>query len=417
LKKLKIVVLNRKERAFVKNESLTNLLESLKKKIDIDDLWILMDSGKGKLEYQNQPQIFNYKFFEEYKTNNILKIIDLEKPDIILMPNDFEYMERAFLYAAKLRKIPIVLSLQQGVVETVLVKDNSLIRNRFSIISSRGIFIIKKYIIFLKTLQKVGIKIPEVFKIIIDDLITPFQASEPAGKYGCDLILVANEKMKRGVERRNKKSQIVITGDPSMDSLYKEIIELKNRKRQSSKTKIVLMTTGMLEHGLWTYKMWKETIIQTIKTVNDQFGNEIEFLIKIHPATERISEYEELINELGIKVPIIQSEKLSKVLSDSDIVITYGDSWGTLEAIILDKPVIVVNLFNYPIEKMPFLKEGIIFELKDMGKLKSLILEIQNEKRNQKKVDDFIRKIIFKMDGKSGERSADAIFDLIKEKI
>ena len=78
---------------------------------------------------------------------------------------------------------------------------------------------------------------------------------------------------------------------------------------------------------------------------------------------------------------------------------------------------IVVNLFNYPLEKMPFLKEGIAFELKDMGKLKSLIIKIENEKRNQKKIDDFIRKAIFKMDGKAGERSANAIFDLIKEKI
>ena len=413
---LKILILNRRERAFVKNEGLNNIIDSLKSKTEVEDLWILTDPGKDLASYRTKPLQYNYKFLENYDPIDVLGILDIEKPNVILLPNDYEYVERAFVYAAKLKSIPTVLSLQLGFSDTRRSRDMSLIRNRISILGERGKFILKKYWFLLKTLRKIGYGVGKIFPIIIDDLISPFLDAEPAGKYGCDLILVGSEDMQRWLENRKVKSKIVITGDPLMDSVYKKSVEYKNeQKRATSKMKIVLMTTGMLEHGFWTKKIWETTVTKIITEINTKFKDDVDFLIKIHPATERIEDYERILEKVKVNIPIFQTEKLLDVINDADIIITYGESWGTWEGIFLEKPIIIVNLFDYPIEKMPFVKAGLAKELKNIDELHNLVLKLKNKKPDKEKMENFVRKYLYKLDGKASERSALAIMDVVSE--
>ncbi len=412
MESLKVLLIDRKERAYTKSVTNFNIINALKKKANVNDLWILVESGK-KLDYKNEPLSFNYKFYEDYKTDDLRKILRIEKPNIILISNDYDYFIRSFVPVAKLMEIPIVLLLQMPFFDYYLDKiDRSIIRGQFSILLDRGGYVFRKFLFMLKTYKRLGYSFPYIIKIAAKEIIRPFRYYLGVGQAGCDLILVAGESWQDNLRKKNVKSKIIVTGHAQMDDIYHKILKLgewSNKKR----IKLVLLTTGMVEHGLWTKKEWEKTILSILGQYQKELSNEMDMVIKIHPATERKSVYVKLLKENGYdNIPIYQTEDLLTILNDSDVVITYGYSGGAFEAIFLRKPIIVVNLFDYPINKMPFVKEGLAMEVKDINELKSQIHNAVNQGIDENKLSEFISKYIFKFDGKSSERVADAILDL-----
>jgi len=415
---MKILFTNKKQRAYVKSVPTFNILNALKSKIDVEDLHILTDDGNPTNEFNIDPLKYNYKFFEDYKTDNILEILEKEKPDVLVSTNDYEYLGRAFVLAAKQMKIPTVL-LFQGIFADIYMtrSDHLLIRDRYVILKKRGRFILKKFWQLLKNYRFLNYNPFIIFKLIIDDLITPFLYSEPAGKYGCELILVRNQTDKEVFQKRGIKSKIVITGDPGLDSIYRDISKFPiKHELNKSRIKVVLLTTAMVEHGLWTEKMWEETMTKVVSSICSQYSKEIDFEIKIHPTSERIQDYKRLLKKLGYPVPIYQTEDLMEVVSHGDIILTMeGGSWANWVAVLLKKPLIIVNVVNDPeTKKFAYIKENIAYELRDMNDLGKIIQKIKSEKFDERKVNNFILKQHYKFDGKSGERSADAILEMVK---
>lgn len=410
-KELKILIINRKEQIFSRNATILNILEALKSEFQVKDLWILSESGKNISSYESEPNDFNYKFFEEYNTDSILEILKKENPDLLFVTNDYEYIVRAFVISAKFLQIPVVLSLQAGF--SYYFEKKIAIKSRFNIILERGGFIFKKYKLLLKAYRETKHNIFEILKIVLQDIFRPFFYTELAGRYDCDLILLINQKMKDLLKKFRTKSQLVITGDPLMDSVYENISKYEKREKMNSPLKVVFMTTGVVEHGIWTKKMWSDTIKQTIAMITEEFSNEIELVLKIHPRTERIKDYETLLKEINIEIPILQTENLLDVVNNADLVISYADSWGLWEVLFLKKPLIMINLFNYEIKKMPFVKERVAFELKNLSEFKKIIIKIKRGEKTENKVEDMITKYIFKFDNKASERSVIAIKELI----
>lgn len=412
-KELKILIINRKEQIFSRNATIVNVLKALESEFLVKDLWILSESGKNIFPYNSKSINFNYKFFEEYNTDNVLEILKQEKPDLLFVTNDYEYIVRSFVLSAKFLQIPTVLSLQAGFSN--YFEKKVAIRGRFSIILERGGFILKKYWLLLKTYRETKHGIFKILKIILEDMFRPFFYSELAGRYGCDLILTVNQKMKDILKGFRVKSQIIITGDPLMDSIYENISKYEKKDKINFPLKVVFMTTAVVEHGLWTKKMWSETIKQTISEIKKEFGNEIELILKIHPRSERIGDYEILLKEIDVQIPILQTDNLLDVVNNADLVISYADTWGLWEVFFLKKPIIIINLFNYEIEKMPFVKEGIAFEVKKLSELKKIIEEVKVAKIEDSKIENMITKYIFKFDDKASKRSVIAIKELIKK--
>ncbi len=416
---MKILFTSKKQRAYVKSIPSFNIISALKKiNDDVTDIHILADDGSKDNEYKIKPLEYNYKFFEEYNTDNISRILELEKPDVLISSNDYDYFGRAFIISAKKKNIPTVLLLQGIFVDIYLTKSKKpLVKNRYIILRKRGKFIFKKFRLLLKTYKKLGYSTSKILKLIIDDIITPFFYSEPSGKYGCDLILVTNENDKKALQERGIKSEILITGDPEVDSTFRKIQTYKSKKSTSNKLKIILLTTAMIEHGLWTKKMWEDTMTQVIKGICVDFKEKMELALKIHPTSELIQDYEELFEKIGLKVPIFQTKDLFEVICEADIILTLeGGTWANWSAILVGKPLIIVNtLKDTEVSKFPYLKEKIAYELNDIKELPTIIEEIQKN-YNSEKNKEFIEKQHYKFDGKSSERSAIAIIDLIKKK-
>lgn len=171
------------------------------------------------------------------------------------------------------------------------------------------------------------------------------------------------------------------------------------------------MTTPLVEHGLIDEEKWEIMIKDIIN--NSLKLNNAKLVIKIHPTSEKIEKYKRILNEMQINLPLYQREDLGEIISTSDIVITYGVSSGTLHGIFLKKPVIVYNPFQMPLDDMPYVREGMATELRDIKKLTDMLENIKPVE--DKKIEKFISKYLYKFDGKSGLRASKVILELIKQ--
>ena len=110
VKRIKLLIIDRKIVKKRKNPSVTNLIESLELHTPIEVFWLLLDP---ELQNNNENSIgFNYKDFEDYETTNTSKILKQEKPDLIIISNDYDFKIRSFIPSAKKLRIPIILLIQ-----------------------------------------------------------------------------------------------------------------------------------------------------------------------------------------------------------------------------------------------------------------------------------------------------------------
>ena len=62
---------------------------------------------------------------------------------------------------------------------------------------------------------------------------------------------------------------------------------------------------------------------------------------------------------------------------------------------------------------MPFVKEGVVFELKKMSELRKIIKKVKEDNKSSK-VENMVTKYLFKFDNKASKRSVIAIKRLIE---
>jgi hypothetical protein len=407
------MIVDRKIRLNMENLQFQNILNKLGKKIDIEELWILIEPSLENFEKLEKLK-FNYKEIEEYETNDLVSILDNEKPDLILIGNDYDFFIRSFIIAAKYRKIPIVLLLSVPTSRDYLDKmDFSMIKGKMDTNKNRIGDIANKIMLMLSTYRKTGKNIFSLIKILLNEINTIFSHYQPWGEYGCDLVLVTSMEWKKHLENKKISSKIEVIGYPTMDDVYLKISEIqKNDNLGKTNMEFLLLTTPMVEHGLWTEKEWIETIEKTITEIQNKFPSS-KIKLKIHPISESLEKYTKLIKKFGKNIEIFQREDLIKIINKSDVVITYGQSSSILQAALLEKPIIFVNLFDYPLEKMPFLKEGIGIELNDISKLQDTVSNI-SQKDIENNIRNYINKHLYKFDGNVSERAADAIMKIMK---
>lgn len=407
------MIVDRKIRLNIENLQFQNILNKLGKKIDIEELWILIEPSLENFEKLEKLK-FNYKEIEEYETNDLVSILDNEKPDLILIGNDYDFFIRSFIIAAKYRKIPIVLLLSVPTSRDYLDKmDFSMIKGKIDTNKNRIGDIANKIMLMLSTYRKTGKNIFSLIKILLNEINTIFSHYQPWGEYGCDLVLVTSMGWKKHLENKKISSKIEVIGYPTMDDVYLKISEIqKNNNLGKTNMEFLLLTTPMVEHGLWTEKEWIETIEKIITEIQNKFPSS-KIKLKIHPISESLEKYTKLIKKFGKNIEIFQREDLIKIINKSDFVITYGQSSSILQAALLEKPIIFVNLFNYPLEKMPFLKEGIGIEVNDISKLEDTVSNI-SQKDIENNIRNYINKHLYKFDGNVSERAANAIIKIIK---
>ncbi len=139
-------------------------------------------------------------------------------------------------------------------------------------------------------------------------------------------------------------------------------------------------------------------------------------VVKQHPGETSDAVYHKLANETGLNPFITKNASTLELIAASDLIIG-AESTLDYEAMILDKPVIVVNLGSRP-DSLPFVREGAAlgaYKAEDvLPALRNALSDAETKARLAGGMKKLVEAHCHKVDGKSAERAAEIIRGLIK---
>lgn len=210
------------------------------------------------------------------------------------------------------------------------------------------------------------------------------------------------------VSRGNDAGKFTVTGRPMLDGIKDKVDAFKMQDILNEigiiKTKpIALVITQPYgkEISKQEYEEYVRCVFETAKR-----NTEIFFVVKIHPVQDGIFE-KNIAEEMGsTDIMFVKDIDIFKVIYASDVVIIYFSSVG-LDAMLLDKPVIAVNLGKKP-DFVDYVASGAalgVSRREEMGGiLKKAVCDDETKFRMKAKRDEFIRRYAYKIDGNSTNR-------------
>ena len=239
----------------------------------------------------------------------------------------------------------------------------------------------------------------EIPSIRIEQLFSPQNALLPKGIYYC----VLNEYVKsRLIDRGIDEKYIKVTGQPAFDHVkfYYDLNNniLKSEYGYQEDEKILLwISPGNKD---------QESIISELVRIEEKYSN-FKLIIKLHPNEDG----KKIINQLEkLKSKAkVHSEDLQKLILISDLVITEFSAVG-LEAILLDKPLITLNLTGKE-DRVAYAEAGAALGVYNLNAIEEAIIKVFEDStlievlmKNRKKfhsdglaaekVNDFIKQLI-----------------------
>ena len=406
-----------------------NLLPILRTKAKVHMIWLVYLPDKINLP---QPTNSDSTILNIHDYKNALDVIQEAKPDLIF---DNEYMSLIDLScdrAAKFSNIPVVSPVPRPfgfraprsmILKTTVMNffssstphDTSQNKKQFM---KRGSFYIYKLFFLLRTLKatNVGIRrIVTIFYFILKNMFSSKHIID--SRFETDLIRLESERyLKPFIDAGFKRSNLVVTGNPIYDKAFKRIQNLKPSAKKDDKIKILFAPVQKYETGFWTKKQ-RDTSIKEIVTQISKHKDKMSLVVKIHPSTVILSDYQSIINKIDPSIPILQTGDFLDFLADADIVISFQSNSSTLVySLIAKKPIIICNFFNE--ERFDdFLERDLALECKEPNTLvKSIHRILSSNPATKQKVDDFIQEYFYKADGHSSKRLCDAIMQLLENR-
>lgn len=407
-----------------------DLLPILKTKTNVHITWLIYKPEKLNLPSQEDPDT---TILDIHDYNNAVEVVQKVKPDIIYVLPGLNAPDYALSLAGKFLHIPVV----GGELGNVFFTKKSRIGLIISYINQffqrsvptdtnenqkqlmrRGRFFIYKHIFLLRTFKAVKMDrlkiLSELF--ILFRMYFGLEANAIYSKFACTLHFLDNENMmKRLADAGVEKSSLVVTGNPTYDVVFKRLQKFKSSIRKDDKIRILLVTINLPAMGeRWT-KRRRDSAVKGIVTEIYKHKEEMSLVVKIHPTSEVLSEYQSLINPIDPSVLIYQKEDIVDLLEMSDVIIGTSASTAILCALIAKKPIIIHNCFN--VDNDVFLENGLALECKQLSKLVTSIYDVlSSNPASPEKVENFIRGFLYSLDGCASERISHAIMELLGTK-
>lgn len=394
------------------SKGIYSILSSLRTAFEVQEIWLTRQGGSNSKTYQNSVETYNIYNFHDGR-----EIIEGLRPDLIILNSDYEYLTRSLLRAGTALKIPVVMLIAAFPFWVDQDAGIDMISGRLHALRTKGGSLGRRYFFLLRTLVSCGYGFPFILKTILKDIIVPFTSYEPTYKFGgADLNIVStpewiNTLVKNGIDKKS----IVVAGDWGMDLIYDRISHLEKKALSPDKLEILFVTTAMVEHGYWKPGMRNKLVTEVINTVKKEFGDKCCLKLKIHPASENFEEYRKLVDSVDPSIEVIQKSELLPLINDSSVIVTFGESWALFEALLLSKPIFIMNLFDEDTAKNPFLDERLAIECKTVEEFVDRLKNTDGLKCYSGDLASFLEKSIYKFDGKSGERAANYIMSLIQK--
>ena len=222
-------------------------------------------------------------------------------------------------------------------------------------------------------------------------------------------------------------SKPIVTGCPRFDIYINN--KAKNSKEKIckllgldiNKRLIVFASQGDMSKASFpnyhlNFNQHKDVFCAVIKSV-ENFQN-AQLVFKLHPGESIYGLQNVLGDKIGSNIRIIENISLLDLLKSCDILIM-GFSTVGLEAMILNKPVISVNLLSAPLYEGPFANSGAVIEVrtsKDIAPtIQKVLYDSQILSKLKQKMKEFVHNNAYIQDGKASKRVADLIILMIEE--
>lgn len=396
-----------------------NFLSVLKTKFDVKLFWLVYTPDKLKI-FENPSN--DEEILDIHNFSNAFELIEKIKPDLVYASPDWSFVDYAISSAATNFDIPIffmVHAKDYSVIKKQLFQNIKTNFTRFfeSSVSSntennnkiafRGRFFLFKYMFLVKT----KIRLRESIFSTLFNLWSYILSGNNHSKFAPDTIqFLENEQLIQPLINLGfQKSNLIVTGNPMYDSFFQQIkksTELNNPK------KILFAPSTLYEHGFCSLKDQNFTTQQIVKKISEN-SDKFKLLVKIHPSTSSISEYETLIHQIDPNIPIFQKGGIEDYLDDVDIVISSQTSTAEIYALLAHKKIVICNFFDSEIDLL--VKEGIAISCSKPNMILSSLddsiqLDTYDFARN-----NFIKKFMYKLDGNSSKRILDNLITILEK--
>ena len=274
-------------------------------------------------------------------------------------------------------------------------------------------FIFYKFLFCLRTFKKVY-SLSKFFKSIFLILKAQyFQLKHLDPRFAIDLHCLLNKNQYDDLKKHGfQEETLCLVGNPMYDDLFLKKNQLKNKKNEIPS--ILFAPDPFYEHGDWTKSQRDFIFKEIVKKLND---SNFSVKIKIHPSGSKLEDYQKLLEDIDIQIPIFQSGSIEDFLYKTNLVITYSSvSTGIQYAALLGIPIIICNFFNRE-DKIWSLKDSnLALEIKDVNELLPKINESLKEiSTSESNLKQYIEKYLYRDDGKSSERMVNAVFNLLEK--
>lgn len=403
-----------------------NLLSELRKKTAVEIIWFVYQPEKHLVT----KNIDGFKVIYMQDFDNGLDVISEEKPDVVFATADEDIPSYTFALSAKSLNIPVVSfvfndyghgrslstlwkSYATRFFEKSIPTDTSEKKPQFM---RRGRFFVKKYFFLLKTQRALRINPLKIFKsffIILSVFLKETGAYTVDSRFANNLHFLESEDviepfLKGGFE----KSTLLVTGNPQYDIVFQKSFQMKDEKKEG-KLRVLFAPNTLYETGFWTRSQRDMIVAEIIKQII-QKKNKISLVVKIHPSTAILSDYEQLIHTIDPTIPIYQKGDITPFLEQCDVLISSESGSGERCALIFRKPIVSCN-FLKEVRRNLLVEGGLAVECTDPSKLNETIETVaaQNPitEDNRRK---FIEKYFYRDDGLAAARIADALISFVE---
>ncbi|MEK6939568.1 MAG: UDP-N-acetylglucosamine 2-epimerase [Nanoarchaeota archaeon] len=205
------------------------------------------------------------------------------------------------------------------------------------------------------------------------------------------------------------KEQVHITGP----IIYNDISKYKRKKPQQKTKEILITTQTLIEVNLIPKEIYFQCFKQIIATL--QNIPEVHITIKTHPREIHHQEYDALVSEKVSTNHLKGNENLYTLLSQCDLLINFYGTSTVLEAAILDKPCLTIDLPN--LTQNFYQDYDPSYRIKYNDKIQEKVQELlENPSLLQEKRERLVKDWCYIVDGKAHQRVVDVIEKLSGKK-
>ena len=401
------------------------ILPTLRKKIKVHVIWFVYSPEKQNLDNIEIDEDQTVLFIQDY--SNAVKVIKKMKPNIIYAGAHPGFLDYAFSIAGKFLKIPVLSPMQSDFVLPQMTRNvvkvnftrffqssvpTDTIKTKKQVMR-RGRFFVFKYIFLVKTQFSVKLNLISIIKnffmLLKINLSDNRDTIDP--RFMNSLHWLEGEMLLEPILKAGfPKNTLTLTGNPLYDDVFQNIKNISSVK--SDKIQVLLITASLYEHGFWTKKQRDEILEKTLSVLSKS-KNYVSTIVKIHPTSEILSDYQSILNKVDSTIPIYQKENILSFIQNSDVIISFSSfTSAILQAVASKKPIIICNFHDLGNDFL--VDSGIALECKDPKNLISLIQEIKSNPPSVEKIDKFITNYFYKPDGFAAERLSESIINLCK---